>query len=64
MNKKKEVRLTTKTVRAGQSPSTLCTRCVRGVPSPRTPCGGDYFKHAQRQPRGLALAQRAVIIIT
>jgi len=38
----------------------LCTRWVRAVPFPRPPCGGHHFEHAQRQHRGLALAQRAV----
>jgi len=46
-------------MRAVQSPATLCTRCVRALPSPKTSCGGDYFKHAQRQRRCLAFAQRA-----
>jgi len=31
---------------------------MRAVPSPRTPCGGDYFEHAQRQRRDLEFAQR------
>ena len=28
---------------------------MRAVPSLRTPCGGDHFKHAQRQLRGFVL---------
>jgi len=28
------------------------------VQSPRTPCGGIYFGHAQNKCRGLAFAQR------
>jgi len=28
------------------------------VQSPRTPCGGVYFEHAQNKRRGLAFAQR------
>jgi len=28
------------------------------VQSPRTPCGGVYFGHAQNKRRGLAFAQR------
>jgi len=36
----------------------LCTRCVRAVPSHRTPSRGDHFKYAQKQRRGLALAKR------
>jgi len=38
-------------VRAVQSPATLWTRCMRAVPPPRTPRGGDYFEHAQKQGR-------------
>jgi len=33
---------------------TLWTRCQ----SPRTPCGGVYFEHAQNKRRGLAFQQR------
>jgi len=29
------------------------------VQSPRTPCGGVCFEHAQNKRRGLAFAQRA-----
>ena len=39
----------------------LCShkqRCVRAVLLPRKPCGGDHFKHAQRQFHGLACAPR------
>jgi len=28
------------------------------VQSPRTPCGGVYFEHAQNKRRGLAFPQR------
>jgi len=28
------------------------------VQSPRTPCGGVYFEHAQNKRRGLAFSQR------
>jgi len=42
-------------MRVVQSPATLCTLCLRAVPSPRTQCNGDYF---ERQRRGLAFEQR------
>jgi len=45
-------------VRAVQTPSTLCKRCANAVQSPRTPCGGVYFEHAQNKRRGLAFPQR------
>jgi len=45
-------------VRAVQTPATLCKRCGNAVQSPRTPCGGVYFGHAQNKRRGLAFAQR------
>jgi len=41
-----------------QTPATLCKRCGNAVPSPRTPCGGVYFEHAQNKRRGLAFLQR------
>jgi len=31
---------------------------VRAVQSPRTPCGGVCFEHAQNKRRGLTFAQR------
>jgi len=37
---------------------TLWKRCEDAVQSPRTPCGGVYFEHAQNTRRGLAFAQR------
>jgi len=46
--------------RAVQSPATLWKRREDAVQSPRTPCGGVYFEHAQNKRRGLAFAQRAV----
>jgi len=36
----------------------LCKRCGNAVQSPRTPCGGVYFEHAQNKRRGLAFPQR------
>jgi len=36
----------------------LWKRCEDTVQSPRTPCGGVYFKHAQNKRRGLAFAHR------
>jgi len=45
-------------VRAVQSPATLWKCREDAVLSPRTPCGGVYFKHAQNKRRGLAFAQR------
>jgi len=33
-------------------------RRANAVQSPRTPCGGVYFKHAQNKRRGLAFPQR------
>jgi len=33
-------------------------RCANAVQSPRTPCGGVYFEHAQNKRRGLAFPQR------
>jgi len=33
-------------------------RYVRTVQSPRTPCGGVCFEHAQTKRRSLAFAQR------
>jgi len=53
------LKVQTAEMRAVQSQVTLCALCVRAVPSPRTPCGGYYFEHAQRQSCGLAFAQRA-----
>jgi len=44
-------------VRAVQTPTTLSKRCANAVQSPRTPCGGVYFGHAQNKRRGLALPQ-------
>jgi len=38
-------------VTAVQSPATLLKRCEDAVQSPRTPRGGVYFEHAQRQDR-------------
>jgi len=31
----------------------MFTRCEWALPSPRAPCSGDHFEHAQRQRRGL-----------
>jgi len=45
-------------VRAVQTPATLCKRCGNAVQSPKTPCGGVYFEHAQNKRRGLAFPQR------
>jgi len=45
-------------VRAVQTPATLCKRCGNAEQSPRTPCGGVYFEHAQNKRRGLAFPQR------
>jgi len=45
-------------VRAVQTPATLCKRCGNDVQSPRTPCGGVYFEHAQNKRRGFAFRQR------
>ena len=45
-------------VRAVQTPATLCRRCGDAVQSPRTPCGGVYFEHAQNKRHGLAFPQR------
>jgi len=45
-------------VRAVQTPATLCKRCGNAVQSPRTPCGGVYFEHAQNKRRGLAFPRR------
>jgi len=45
-------------VRAVQTPSTLCKRCENAVQSPRTPCSGVYFEHAQNKRRGMAFPQR------
>jgi len=45
-------------LRAVQTPATLCKRCGNAVQSPRTPCGGVYFEHAQNKRRGLAFPQR------
>jgi len=45
-------------VRAVQTPATLCKRCGSAVQSPRTPCGGVYFEHAQNKRRGLAFPHR------
>ena len=45
-------------VRAVQSAAMLCTRCVRAVQSPRTPCGGVCFEHAQNTRHGFAFVQR------
>jgi len=33
-------------------------RCGNDVQSPRTPCGGVYFEHAQNKRRGLAFPPR------
>jgi len=44
-------------VRAVQTPATLCKRCRNAVKSPRTPCGGVYFEHAQNKRRGLLFPQ-------
>jgi len=41
-------------MRAVETPATLCKRCGNAVQSPRTPCGGVYFEHAQNKRRGLA----------
>jgi len=41
-----------------QTPATLCKRCGNAVQSPRTPCGGVYFEHAQNKRRCLAFPQR------
>jgi len=41
-----------------QTPATLWKRCGNAVKSPRTPCGGVYFEHAQNKRRGLAFPQR------
>jgi len=41
-----------------QTPATLCKRCGNAVQSPRTPCGGVYFEHAQNKRRDLAFPQR------
>ena len=35
-----------------------CANASNAVQSPRTPCGGVYFKHAQNKRRGLAFPQR------
>jgi len=45
-------------VRAVQTPATLCNRCGNAVQSPRMPCGGVYFEHAQNNRRGLAFPRR------
>jgi len=45
-------------VRAVQTPATLWKRCGNAVQSPRTPCGGVCFEHAQNKRRGLAFPQR------
>jgi len=45
-------------VRAVQTQATLCKRCGNAVQSPRTPCGGVYFEHAQNKRRGLAFPLR------
>jgi len=41
-----------------QMPATPWKRCRNAVQSPRMPCGGVYFEHAQNKRRGLAFAQR------
>jgi len=41
-----------------QTPATLCKRCGNAVKSPRTPCGGVYFEHAQNKRRGLVFQKR------
>ena len=41
-----------------QTLTTLCKRCGNAVQSPRTPCGGVYFEHAQNKRHGLAFPQR------
>jgi len=45
-------------VRAVQSSATLWKRCEEAVQSPRAPCGGFYFEHAQDKLRDLAFTQR------
>jgi len=40
-----------------QSPPMLCVRFMHAVQSPRTPCSGVCFEHAQNKRRGLAFAQ-------
>jgi len=45
-------------MRAVQTPATLCKRYGNAVQSPRTPCGGVYFEHAQNKRRGLAFPRR------
>jgi len=45
-------------VRAVQTPATLCKRCGNAVQSPKTPCGGVYFEHAQNKRHSLAFPQR------
>jgi len=35
-----------------------CANAGKAVQSPRTPCGGVYFEHAQNKRRGLTFAQR------
>jgi len=44
-------------VRAVQTPATLWKRYGNAVQSPKTPCRGVYFKHAQNKRCGLAFAQ-------
>ena len=44
-------------------PKTLWKRCGDAVQLPITSCGGIYFKHAQRQRRGLAFAQHALVTL-
>ena len=41
-----------------QTTATLWKRFGNAVQSPRTPCRGVYFKHAQNKRRGLSFAQR------
>ena len=41
-----------------QTPATLCKCRGNAVQSPRTPCGGVYFQHAQNKRSGLAFPQR------
>ena len=39
-------------MRALQSPATLLKRCEDAFQSPRSPCDGVYFEHAQNKRRG------------
>jgi len=43
---------------------TLWKRCANAVQSPRTPCGGVYFEHAQNKRRGLAFPQRCGVFLS